>query len=41
LILKHSVEGFIDKLDITSQAIIKLKKNQTQILPRLVKIEDS
>lgn len=28
-VLKHSVEGFIDKLDIISQAIIRNKKFQS------------
>lgn len=38
---KQAVEGFFDKLDIISQAIIKIKKNQAQMMPRLTKLEDA
>jgi hypothetical protein len=40
-ILKTAVEGFIDKLDIISAALIRQNKFKTMILPRVTKLEDS
>lgn len=41
LILKRSIEGFIEKLDVVSQAILKVMKQNKQIVPRLNKLEES
>jgi hypothetical protein len=41
IVLKHSVEQFIDKLDIVSQAILRNNKFKNSILPRVVKLEDT
>jgi hypothetical protein len=40
-ILKSAVEGFIDKLDIISAALIRQNKFKAMILPRITKLEDS
>jgi hypothetical protein len=40
-ILKRSIEGFIDKLDIISSAMIRNNKFKHMVLPRVVRLEDN